>query len=403
MSTIWPLPKVSFLSLSDVEEKRPAALITSDEAWSQVGHLLDLPLVVQAEPLDTTENLMNFLAENLPSQVEVVYAVGNGIPVIAGKFVAHANNVPLVLVPLALDSDQLLESFVETLGSDGLWKRIETGAAAEIIVDWEVVSAAPANRRGAAVVDILAIVTALLDWRYAARKGKTDAGQKFSPWGASVAAGLASHAIKSAKQIGEGQVEALRTLLDLLMMSVQLAHQLGHDRHQEGTEHYFAFSLRNQGAQAEHAELVAPGIMLASKLHGQDPASLREALMAAGIRVDQVRESDAQLAMLDLPNFVQLNDFPFGIAHDLSADGEKARLAMQAAGFSGELSVTGWQAEGAVPQQNGEGAEDTTPSTATEETHVAEGPTSDSVPSVSASAGEDTQDAMGQPSEGGEF
>ena len=80
MSIIWPLPKVTVSTLSAIEEKRPTALITSDEAWSQVGHLLNLPLVVQAEPMDTTEALMRDLASNLPSQVEVVYAVGNGIP-----------------------------------------------------------------------------------------------------------------------------------------------------------------------------------------------------------------------------------------------------------------------------------------------------------------------------------
>ena len=210
-------------------------------------------------------------------------------------------------------------------------------------------------------------------------KEKPHPSRNLRPWGASVAAGLASHVIKNAKQIGAGNVDALRTLLDLLMMSVQLAHQLGHDRHQEGTEHYFAFSLRNQGVEAEHAELVAPGILLASKLHGQDPSSLKEALEAAGIRVDQVRDSDAQLAMLDFAKFVESNDFPHGMAHDLDVNSAKVREAMQAAGFSGDLSPAGWTAEGAVPQSV-EGSADTTPNAATEETHAPEGATQDNVP-----------------------
>lgn len=356
MSTIWPLPKVTITALQDVDEKRPAALITSDDAWSQVAHLLNLPLVVQAEPMDTSEELIDYLADNLPSQVEVVYAVGNGIPVVVGKIVAFRNKVPLVLVPLALDTDGLFEGFVERMDENGLWRRQDAVPASEIIIDWEVISAAPAYLRGAAIVDLFSIVTALLDWRYAAKQNRTRDGQKFSAWGASVAAGLASQAIKSAAAIGQGNVEAMRTLLDLLMISVQLANQLGHDRHQEGTEHYFAFSLRNQGAMATHAEMVAPGILITSKLHGQDPASIRTALENAGLRLDQVRAADAQLAMNDLPNFCATNDFPFGIGHDLDPMSDKVQAAMELAGFKAELPSGQWDAVEAEVKPPTEGA-----------------------------------------------
>lgn len=333
MSNIWPLPKITINALNQVEENRPVALITSDFAWSQVGHLLDLPVVVQAEPVDNSDDLMDYLAQNLPSQAEVVYAVGNGVPVVAAKLVAHANQKPLVLVPLALESDTILESFAEVL-NDGLIKRVETGAANEVILDWDVVQAAPAHERGAAIVDILAIVSALLDWRFAAKNNRTSDDQRFSQWGAGVAAGLAAQAIKSAQNIGDGTVEGLRMLLDLLMVSVQLAHQLGHDRHEEGTEHYFAMSLLNQGANIPHAEAVGPGILLSYALHSQDPTPLRDALLNAGIRLDQIRSGDAQLAINDLPNFCAVNDLPFGIGHQIDPYSDKTRAAMVRAGLT---------------------------------------------------------------------
>lgn len=333
MSTIWPLPKITFSALNQVEEKRPVALITNDAAWSQVGHLLDLPVVVQAEPVDTSDDLLDYLAHNLPSQAEVVYAVGNGVPVAVGKVVAHANQKPLVVVPLAFESDTLFESFAETL-NNGLVKRIDTGAASEVVVDWDVIQAAPMHERGAGIVDILAIVTALLDWRYAAKHNRTADARKFSAWGAGVAAGLASQAIKSAKDIGTGDVEGLRTLIDLMMVSVQLSHQLGHDRHEEGTEHYFAMSLKNQGSTVEHAEAVGPGILLAYALHGQDPSPLRDALLNAGVRLDQVRTADAQLALNDLPNFCTVNDLPFGIAHEIDPLSDKTKAALVRAGLA---------------------------------------------------------------------
>lgn len=340
MSQIWPLPKVTFASLDQIEEKRPVALLTSNTAWQNVGHLLNLPLVVQAEPQQEDPGFLDELAHNLPSQAEVIYVVGNGAPVTAGKIVASANKLPLVIVPTAIDSDKLFESFVMYM-KDGLLTRLETGPVNELVIDWSIIEAAPAYERGAAITDLLAVVTALLDWRYAAKFNRTQPNEKFSAWGASVAAGLASQVIKSAKAIGEGQVEALRTLLDLLMISVQLAHQLGHDRHQEGTEHYFAYALQNRGAAGSHAEMVGPGILFASALHGQDPTALHEALTNAGIRLDQLRNADVQLAINDLPAFCATNNLPYSIANDLDPFSDQVVHALEKAGYKRDLSDTG--------------------------------------------------------------
>lgn len=338
MSKIWPLPKVTFSSLNLIEEKRPVALLTSDDAWQSVGHLLNLPLVVQAEPVQEDQELMHYLAQNLPSQAEVVYVVGTGAPLVAGKMVANANKVPLVVVPTAIDSDALFESFV-TFMKDGLLTRVETGAPSELIIDWALIEAAPAHQRAGAIADLLAIVTALLDWRYAGQQNRTTPDERFSAWGASVAAGLGSQAIKSAKAIGEGQVEALRTLIDLVMMSVQLAHQLGHDRHQEGTEHYFAYALQNNGVHNFHAEMVGPGILFTAALHRQDPTALREALTQAGIRLDQLRNADVQLAINDLASFCATNNLPYGIAHDLDTSSDQVKSALEKAGYHYEAAA----------------------------------------------------------------
>lgn len=332
MSLIWNLPKVRFTSLTDIEETRPVAVITETDVWKKVGDSLDLPIVVQAEPEENNLAQFNLMAGNVPSTVQTIYAVGTGIPVTAGKMVAQANNLPLVIVPDALESDALFEAHV-FLPKDGKLNRIETGPAEWVVLDWDYIQEAPQAHRSAAIVDVLAIVTALLDWRYAARLGKNPPEQKFSAWGASVAASLASQAIKSASAIGEGTPEGLRTLLDLLMMSVQLAGQLGHDRHQEGTEHYFAFSLENQGVTAAHAETVGAGILFASALHGQDPASLRDALGNVGIHVDNLQARDIKRAIGDLADFCEANELPFGRSHNLDPFSDAVGEALETAGI----------------------------------------------------------------------
>jgi glycerol dehydrogenase-like iron-containing ADH family enzyme len=338
MSTIWPLPKVTFQALTEIKETRPVALLTSEAAWNNLGHLLNLPLVVQAEPTQVEHELMNYLAENLPSQAEVVYAVGSDIPITAGKIVAATNNLPLVVIPQALDSDMIFESYA-TLTSEGLRTIKTTGPAHEVLIDWEIIKAAPPHERAVAIVDVIAIVTALLDWRYATQNNKNPEKEKYSTWAAGLAAGLAAQAIKITKALGEGNVEAMRMLVDMIMMSVQLASQLGHDRAQEGTEHYLYYSLENQKAYVPHAEGVGVGILLASALHGQDPTSLREALESAGVPLNRVRAGDIQLAVNDLPAFCLANNLPFGKAHDIDPLSNEVRNALEKAGLNVD---SGW-------------------------------------------------------------
>lgn len=342
MSTVWPLPKVTYTPLNMTTETRPVALLTSETAWTNFGNLLNLPLVVQAEPTSNDRDLLDYLADHLPSQTGVIYVLGQGIPLTAGKLVANKNKLPLVVVPTAISSDEIFEPHV-TLPAEGLMHRLEVGPASEVIIDWSVIEAAPAYERAAGIVDVVAIVTALLDWRYAAKLNRNTPEQQFSQWGAGVAAGLATQAIKSAKEIGEGKIEALRTLVDLLMMSVQLANQLGHDRHEEGTEHYLAFSMGNQGAKFDHAEVVGPGILFASALHGQDPSALRDALMTSGVRLDQLRFGDVRLAINDLPNFCNNNNLPFGIGHEIDPFSERVTKALEKAGLV-DQTPTAWQA-----------------------------------------------------------
>ncbi|MCI0708824.1 MAG: iron-containing alcohol dehydrogenase, partial [Chloroflexi bacterium] len=331
-SVIWSLPKVTFTSIADIEEKRPVALITNPETWAQLGDSLKLPLVVQAEPESTDQSYLKSLAANLPGQVKVVYAVGTGDCVTSAKVVARENGLPLIIVPDALDSDEIFESHV-VLPSEGLLNRITTGSPEQIFIDWDVIQNAPLEKRAAAIVDVLAIITALLDWRHAGRENRNTSEQKFLPWVAFAAGQLATQAVKSSEAIGNGDPEALRTLLNLVMMSVQLAQQLGHDRHEEGTEHYFAFSMENQGVKASHAELVGAGILFATALHGNDPSSLRDALMNAGINIDGLRASDIRLAINDLPNFVVVNDLPYALAHDLDPMSTRVSDALDKAGI----------------------------------------------------------------------
>ncbi|MBK9123154.1 MAG: iron-containing alcohol dehydrogenase [Chloroflexi bacterium] len=336
MTTIWNMPRIELTDLSRLREQRPAALLTGKRSWQAVNTMLKFPVVVQAEPESADRSYLEFLSENLPKQVQVVYAVGGGLASDAAKYIAWKRKLPAVLVPTALSVDGFFTATV-SLRDGGAGVYLETGPAERVIIDWDVVSSAPAHIRGAGIVELLSIVTGLLDWRYAAEKGKNALSERFQPWAAAIAAGIAQQAFRIAKGVGEGQVQALRELLDLISMEVRLTTQIGHTRPQEGSEQFFAQAIQprtSRRGKKPYAELVGPGILLAMALHNQEVKPIRDTMLAAGIRLNTLDEMDIRDTLLELPQFVKDNELPYSLLNDVSITSDKAKELIKTAGLS---------------------------------------------------------------------
>ncbi len=323
---VWPLPRLSFRELSSIQESRPAALITQASEWANIGKLFQLPLLIQAEPNRDENDFFEYLASNLPAQVQVIYAVGDGYVIDAAKIVANRNKKPLVIIPPALSSD---DPFTPTANAhnNGKAQIIETGPAEEVVIDLNQIKNAPAEQRAAGIVDVLSIVTGLLDWAYAAQKNKLTSGTKLSSWAVGLAAALASQALKGAPAIGKGDPDALHTLVDLICLTVQLDNQLGHRRASQGVEHIFADAIKADPS-VSHAERLAPGILIASALHNKDTASMRAAMQAAGVRVDRIPHADIRATVNSLPDYARSSQAPYTILNDLSSNGDELAQAL---------------------------------------------------------------------------
>lgn len=336
MTIIWNLPQIEIKALNTVKESRPTALLTGHKAWAAVGSMFDFPLVVQAEPHTADLKFLETMAANLPPQVEVVYAVGGGLVSDVAKYIAWKHQIPCVIIPTALSVDGFFTGLVATR-NQGTVHYVDTGPATKVIIDWDVVSQAPAHIRGTGIAEILSIVTGLLDWRYAAERNKNTPETRFQPWAAGLAAGIAQQAFKIATAVGEGRVESLRNLLDLICMEVQLTNQLGHNRPQEGSEQYFAYAIeptvaRNRGIP--YADLVGPGILISAALHGQDIAPIRATLTSAGIRLGQLKPDDIVETLKSLPQYVQDHDLPYSILHDLDLSSERVVELLSTTGLN---------------------------------------------------------------------
>jgi glycerol-1-phosphate dehydrogenase [NAD(P)+] len=110
----------------------------------------------------------------------------------------------------------------------------------------------------------------------------------------------------------------MRQLIDCLALEVQLCNQIGHSRPEEGSEHYFAYSVENiMGKGLPHGDLVGPGIMLIAELQGQDTAPLRAALDACNIPLNNIPQNVIDQTLRELPAYATRHNLPYGIAHDL--------------------------------------------------------------------------------------
>ena len=315
MKVNWNLPKVNMISLDAVEEKRQVALVYSGPAWQAVGARLHLPVVWKAEVFEATIENWERLAEGLRG--EVVYSVGGGLTADAAKYFAAKFGLPLVVIPTALSVDAFITA-ASGIRRDGCVYYVETKPPQELILDLDVIAAAPAAVRAAGVTDVLSIATGSWDWKFAQERGKNPAGMEFIPWVYDNAQSILNGVLDCAEAAGRGDRAGLKTLYDCLAMEVQLCNQIGHSRPEEGTEHYFAYCVENEmGHGLPHGDLVGPGILLAAAWQDQDTHRLRSALAACHIPLDKIPDDMVERTRQELPSYCVKHGLAYAISHEI--------------------------------------------------------------------------------------
>jgi glycerol-1-phosphate dehydrogenase [NAD(P)+] len=321
MKKIWNLPLTHLLPFSEIEEQRPVLLVTSMPAWNTVNtQLRGLHI---AETIEVTEaTILHW--DQLQSQIknqqsEIIYAVGGGLAVDAAKYLAVKLGLPLVCLPTALSVDAFL-TCASGIRLEGCVTYIETKAPETLLLDLEVIAAAPEGIRSAGITDVLSIATGCWDWKFAHERGRNPFGMEFIPWAYVNAQSILNGALDCAGAAGRGDREGLKTLYDCLAMEVQLCNQVGHARPEEGSEHYFAYCAENfVGHGWPHGDLVGPGIALMAGWQEQDTASLEAALRACHIPLERIPREIIQQILHNLPDYVRKHNLAYGIAHELES------------------------------------------------------------------------------------
>ncbi|MBL8165095.1 MAG: iron-containing alcohol dehydrogenase [Anaerolineae bacterium] len=309
----WPLPKIEYCRFADWEERRPAIIVTTNAAWDAVSSHLHLPIETLLEAQDAAEETW----QQWDTRGEVVYAVGGGLAADAAKYVAARHKLPLICLPTALTVDAFL-TWASGVRRNGCVYYVETKPPDTLVIDFEILGRAPAYLRGAGVCDTLSIATGSWDWRFAHQRGKNPPQMAYLPYADQIAQGILQGTLDCAEAAGRGDREGLKQLLDCLALEVQLCNLLGHPRPEEGSEHYFAYSVENtMGKGLPHGDLVGPGIVLIAALQGQDVQPLKRALQAGGVPLNRIPETVIDETLRNLPAYAEQHGLPYGIAHTL--------------------------------------------------------------------------------------
>ena len=313
------LPFVDLMPFSEIDDKRPALLVTSGPAWNAVkDSLRGLNITATIEVTGaTTEYWDNLQLPITNYHFEAIYAVGGGLTADAAKYFASKLKLPLVVLPTALSVDAFITA-ASGIRKDGCVYYIETKVPERLILDFETIAKAPVFIRAAGITDVMSIATGAWDWKFAHEQGKNLAGMEFIPWVYDNAQSILSGVLDCAEAAGRGDHDGLKTLYDCLAMEVQLCNQVGHSRPEEGSEHYFAYAVENEmGHGLPHGDLVGPAILLIAKLQGQDITPLEKALKACNVPLDNIPQDMIARTLKILPEYSRRHNLSFGIAHTL--------------------------------------------------------------------------------------
>lgn len=315
---IWPLPRVEFMPLNELDEDRDVCVVTTKAAWAAAHAELRLKDVSHIEIGEASQPAWDALAGSVRG--DVIYAVGGGLAVDAAKYLGSKTSTPVVSVPTALSVDAFL-TWAAGIREDGCVRYLVTGPPERLIVDWELIAKGPASIRAAGICDVLSIATGRWDWNYAEERGANPPGMNWIDYVDRAAAAILEGALDCAEAAGRGDAQGLKQLLDCLALEVQLCNQIGHSRPEEGSEHYFAYSVENEmGHGLPHGDLVGPGIVMMAAAQGQDVAPLKRALNACHIPLNNIPGEVSRQTLGTLPGYCRKRRLPHGIAHDLKED-----------------------------------------------------------------------------------
>lgn len=232
--------------------------------------------VVLVPDLDGSLSRAGELAgEIVKGDVTLAIGVGGGRVIDTAKLAAARTGIEFVSVPTAISHDGISSPVASLAHDDGIRRSFAAAMPAGIVVDTEIIRAAPERMIRAGVGDLVSNLTAILDWRLADRGGH----DRFDAYSAMIAESAARPALEIEDL---ADAEAREWIAKGLLLSGLAMAAAGTSRPCSGAEHLISHSLDAAlGPRAAlHGEQVALGCLVSAAAHDPELLATLQTLFA---------------------------------------------------------------------------------------------------------------------------
>lgn len=267
--------------LAEIAARQGSLVVTMPDLWPVFAPRFPGASAVLVDGIEQTR-LDELAATADARRAQRVIGLGGGTAIDAAKYIAAANDLPLVSVPTVASVDACFTAPAAV--RVGRRVRYVGRVFPELVaIDFDVIASAPREMNRVGVGDVLSCHTGLFDWRLGAAAGREPA------WDPAIAAG-AEAVLKRVKDAAPGladaEPESVRALFEGFRWVGRVERTVGHCRFEEGAEHYFAYCIEHQtGKRPPHGHLVCMGVQLISELQDNDPDGIAAFLARCGIDV----------------------------------------------------------------------------------------------------------------------
>ncbi|MBQ8387933.1 MAG: sn-glycerol-1-phosphate dehydrogenase [Clostridia bacterium] len=234
------------------------------EATADRHPRVDKEVILDPTDLHANEHGVAYLSENLPTEAELLIAVGSGTLHDLTRYCAYERGLQFVSCPTAASVDGFCSS-VAAMTWKGCKKTLTAVAPRIVLADIDVIKRAPMRLTRSGFGDMIGKYVALTDWRIA----NLLSGEFYCERIADMTLAATEAVLHSMQGIYDGEDEAYEKLTYGLIMSGLAMQMMGNSRPASGAEHHISHLIEmsppTMGIRSDalHGEKVGVGTLMA--------------------------------------------------------------------------------------------------------------------------------------------
>jgi glycerol-1-phosphate dehydrogenase [NAD(P)+] len=269
----------------DFQLEGPALVVTGPTTMEVAGRAVtDLLVeagydvhVVEVGPatLDAVQTVKTAVLE---TNSGFLLGVGGGSKIDVAKLAGCELARPYISVPTSAAHDGIASPRASIKGDEGNIS-FDAGVPMGVVADTSIIIKSPWRLLAAGCGDVIANLTAVLDWELAHRLK----GEEFSTSAATLSKMVATQIVESAESIKPTLEESAWIMIKPVLVSGLSMSIAGSSRPTSGSEHMISHALDKVApGRALHGEQCGVGTILSMALHGGDWQRIRHALEVIG-------------------------------------------------------------------------------------------------------------------------